>query len=129
MLRQTSHTNDRVVLYLFQALHLVSSTRRLLSIVWPFLVIVPLLLLLTVASMDILSSVRAYVGGEGLYSKAQKDSIFHLTRYAENHDENDYQQFLDTIAVPLGDAKARRELEKAAPDLAVARQGFLEGRN
>ena len=35
----------------------------------------------------------------------------------------------EAIAVPVGDRKAREELEKPRPDLAVARQGFLEGRN
>ena len=30
-------------------------------------------------SLNTLSSLRAYVGGEGLWSKAQKDAVFHLT--------------------------------------------------
>ena len=38
-------------------------SRRLLLIIWPFLAIVVLLVLLGVGSVDILSSVRAYVGG------------------------------------------------------------------
>ena len=31
--------------------------------------------------LSTLSSVRAYVGGEGLWSKAQKDAVFHLYKY------------------------------------------------
>lgn len=120
---------ETITAYLRQSIQLLSSSRRLLLIIWPFLLIVPLLVLLSLLSMDILSSVRAYVGGESLWSKAQKESIFHLNRYAESRAEHDYQEFLRTIAVPLGDAQARRELEKERPDLDVVREGFIAGRN
>ncbi|GGH08793.1 hypothetical protein GCM10007352_13980 [Mucilaginibacter phyllosphaerae] len=76
-----------------------------------------------------LSSVRAYVAGEGLWSKAQKDALFNLHVYAYSHDEKDYAAFEEFIKVPLGDRKARVELEKPNPDLVNARQGLLEGRN
>ncbi|HJU70494.1 MAG TPA: EAL domain-containing protein [Paucimonas sp.] len=79
--------------------------------------------------MDILSATRAYVEGEGLWSKAQKDATFHLNRYADSHDEADFQYYLRAIEVPLGDRKTRLELEKPSPDFELARQGFLEGRN
>jgi signal transduction histidine kinase/CheY-like chemotaxis protein len=41
----------------------------------------------------------------------------------------DYQLFQQFMRVPIGDAKARRELLTSDPDIAAARQGFLEGRN
>jgi diguanylate cyclase (GGDEF)-like protein/PAS domain S-box-containing protein len=108
---------------------LIPSGSRLLRIVWPLLAVVALLALLGTTSIDILSSVRAYVAGEGLWSKAQKESVYHLYRYAETRAESDYRRYQEAIAVPLGDRKAREELEKPGPDLEVARQGFLEGRN
>ena len=80
-------------------------------------------------SLHTLSSLRAYVGGEGLWSKAQKDAVFHLYRYGVSHSDADYQLFRQSMRVPIGDAKARRELLKSDPDVAAARQGFLEGRN
>ncbi len=80
-------------------------------------------------AINTLSSVRAYVEGEGLWSKAQKDAIYQLTKYYRTHDEKDYQAFLIFMAVPRGDHKARLELMKQNPDWEVARQGFLEGRN
>jgi diguanylate cyclase (GGDEF)-like protein/PAS domain S-box-containing protein len=104
-------------------------SRRLLLIVWPFLLIVALLVLLGNFSMSMLSAVRAYVGGESLWSKAQKASVESLSRYARTHDEADYRRYLGLIAVPLGDRDARLELEKASPDLGVAQRGFLQGRN
>jgi hypothetical protein len=100
-----------------------------LRIVWPLLAVVALLALLGATSIDILSSVRAYVGGEGLWSKAQKESVYHLYRYAQTRAESDYRRYQEAIAVPIGDRKAREELEKPRPDLEVARQGFLAGRN
>lgn len=82
-------------------------------------------------SINTLSSVRAYVGGEGLWSKAQKDGIYQLLEYARTHNEADYEKFLGYMKVNRGDHKARIELSKGSgkANLDVVRQGFLEGRN
>lgn len=104
-------------------------SKRLLLIIWPFLAIVALLVVLATESIAILSASRAWVEGEGLWSKAQKVSLSHLMRYAHTRSEADYQNFRAALAVPLGDRTARLELEKPHPDYAVAYQGFLEGRN
>jgi signal transduction histidine kinase len=80
-------------------------------------------------SINTLSSVRAYVGGEGLWSKAQKDALYTLLVYARTRDEADYNKFLGFMTVNQGDHRARIELSKAKPDIAVARQGFIDGRN
>lgn len=77
----------------------------------------------------ILSATRAYVGGEGLWSKAQKDSTVYLLKYANSRDENDYQKFLNFASVNLGDTKARLELLKPHPNFNIVTQGFIEGRN
>src|SRR5437879_5143078 len=71
-----------------------------------------------------LSSVRAYVGGEGLWSKAQKDAIYYLQKYSRTHDEADYIAFRNFMKVPLGDHQARTEMLKEKPDLNIIRQGF-----
>jgi signal transduction histidine kinase len=80
-------------------------------------------------SINTLSSVRAYVGGEGLWSKAQKDGQYQLLIYAHTHDEADYKKFRDYLNVNLGDHKARIELSKPNPDFDLVRQGFVEARN
>ncbi|HLP50860.1 MAG TPA: hypothetical protein VK154_08245, partial [Chitinophagales bacterium] len=80
-------------------------------------------------AVSTLSSVRAFVGGEGLWSKAQKDAVFHLYKYGTGRDEKDFIQYQEFMKVPLGDHKTRMELIKAQPDMAIARQGFIEGRN
>src|ERR1700754_592116 len=78
-------------------------------------------------SINTLSSVRAYVSGEGLWSKAQKDAMYQLLRYGRTHDEADYEKFKDFMKVPRGDHKTLVELNKENPDMEIARQGFIEG--
>lgn len=80
-------------------------------------------------AVSTLTSVRSFVNGEGLWSKAQKDAVYSLFIYAHSHDEKDYGEFRNFLKVPYGDNKTRLELLKPNPDLRVARQGFIEGRN
>ncbi|MDQ6669184.1 MAG: EAL domain-containing protein [Chloroflexota bacterium] len=79
--------------------------------------------------LEVLSATRAYVGGEGLYSKAQKDAVGHLRDFAESHSDSDYQLYQAAIAVPLGDREARIEMEKAEPELAAVYAGLAQGAN
>ncbi len=76
-----------------------------------------------------LSSVRAYVGGEGLWSKGQKDAVYHLQKYGHSYHEADYQNFLLFMKVPLGDHLAREAMLREPVDWEAARAGFLQGRN
>jgi hypothetical protein len=79
--------------------------------------------------LDTMSSIRAYVGGEGLWSKAQKESLSNLLAYGTTFKQSYYDNFLSSLQVPLGDEQARVELEKSSPDLSVVRQGLLSGEN
>jgi len=80
-------------------------------------------------SMEVQSAIRAYVGGEGLWSKGQKEAVFRLGRFAETRSPLEYGKFRAAIDICLGDSQARIELEKAEFDPAVARAGFLRGHN
>ena len=80
-------------------------------------------------SITTLSAVRSYVGGEGLWSKAQKDAMMSLREYAYTHQEKSYKDFKHFLAVPHGDKAARLELQKKNPDFELARQHLLRGRN
>ena len=60
-----------------------------MRVIWPFLVLTACLVVLAVFSMDLLSAARAYVGGEGLWSKAQKQAVYSLNRYADSRAEAD----------------------------------------
>jgi len=105
------------------------SARSPFAIIWMFAAIVLCLLVLADFSFGVLSSVRAYVGGESRWSKAQKDAVFHLQRYAVTHAPDDLRRFRENIIVPLGDHAARIEMNKPHPDIQKVRQGFIRGGN
>ncbi len=107
----------------------LDSGMRWIKVILPFLAIVALMVGLLAFSMNILSSVRAFVGGESLWSKAQKEAVFQLNQYAVTQADADYQKVLKALAVPMGDQRARNELDKPRPDMDVVRQGFLDGGN
>src|SRR5512145_1136485 len=103
-------------------------SRRLLLIIWPFLVIVIILVWLSSESMSLLAATRAYSEGESLWSKAQKQAVFQLIRYAETQDPARYRRYRELIRVPLGDRRAREEMQKPDFRYAVAWEGLTEGR-
>jgi diguanylate cyclase (GGDEF)-like protein len=105
------------------------SARSPFAIIWMFASIVLCLLIVANFSFGVLSSVRAYVGGESRWSKAQKDAVFHLQKYAVTHAPDDLQRFRENITVPLGDHAARIEMNKTHPDIQKVRQGFIRGGN
>ena len=102
---------------------------RLLRQVAPFVAIVIFLAFLAAVSLEMLSSVRAYVGGEGMWSKSQKDAIHFLSVYSQTGDEQFFDRFKKAIAIPLSDRVTRYALEQPTPDLDAARDGLLGGGN
>lgn len=109
--------------------HRLPLAKKLLVIVAVFVAIVVCVFLLGVLRSQILSGVRAYVGGEGLWSKAEKHAVLSLTKYSSNHQLADFQDYLADVAVPIGDKQARLQLQSPSPDMELVRQGFVEGRN
>lgn len=107
----------------------ISIAKKLYFTVGIMATLIAIELIVLFFSIHTLSSVRAYVGGEGLWSKAQKDALYQLLKYARTHDEADYIKFESFMKVNMGDHKARIELSRPDPDLAIAREGFIEGRN
>ena len=102
---------------------------KLLALTWPLIAIAALMLSVCVASLSTLSSIRAFVNGEGMWSKAERQAIAELHRFADTGSADDYLRFRGELAVPLGDRAARLELQSPHPDFALARSGFLAGRN
>ena len=107
----------------------VSIAKKLYSVVGIMAILIAVELGTLYFAVNTLSSVRAFVGAEGLWSKSEKDAIYYLQKYYHSHDEEDEQAFYNFMKVPLGDHKTLVELLKKNPDLDVARQGLLEGRN
>jgi diguanylate cyclase (GGDEF)-like protein/PAS domain S-box-containing protein len=102
---------------------------RLLRLVSPFVAVVLFQAFLAGLSLETLSSVRAYVGGEGLWSRGQKDAIHFISLYSQTGDEHSFDRFKVAIAVPLAGRAARHALEQRTPDLNAARSGFAGGGN
>jgi hypothetical protein len=107
----------------------ISIAKKLYFTVGIMALLIAIELVVLFFSINTLSSVRAYVAGEGLWSKAQKDGLYQLFKYAHTHDEADYAKFKTFMRVNLGDHKALIELSKPDPDFDVAAEGFREGRN
>jgi len=104
-------------------------SRKIIVVLWLFVAIVIALLILSYQIIGSLSALRAYVEGEGLWSKAQKQAVHNLTRYASSRSEQDFRAYEKALQAPLGDKKARLELERPSPDLRVVYEGFIQGRN
>jgi hypothetical protein len=102
---------------------------RLLRLVSPFVAVVLFQAFLAGLSLETLSSVRAYVGGEGLWSKGQKDAIHFISLYSQTGEEHFFDRFKMAVSIPLSDRAARYALEQRTPDLNAARDGFMGGGN
>jgi two-component system, sensor histidine kinase len=107
----------------------ITTVSRVYLIIALFVALIFCLVLLIHIQMDALTAIRTYVGGEGLWAKAQKDAVLSLEHYIVSHDEVDYQAYHRLVQVPLGDQKARIELQKPSPNLDIVRAGYLQGRN
>jgi diguanylate cyclase (GGDEF)-like protein len=105
------------------------ASHRLARLVSPFIAVVLLQAGVAALSLEVLSSVRAYVGGEALWSRGQKNAVYSLTLYLHSGQEGFFDQYKKALAVPLGDQFARTALEQALPNLETARVGFLQGGN
>ena len=112
----------------FRWLKNVSLTKKLYFVVSIMAILIALELFTLAFMVHTLSSTRALVGAEGLWSKAQKDATYSLTKYGYTHNEKDYQEYLKLLAVPLGDRKSRLELMKPNPNIDTIREGFKKGR-
>jgi diguanylate cyclase (GGDEF)-like protein/PAS domain S-box-containing protein len=100
-----------------------------LRVTWPFIVMVLLLAACATASLQVLSGVRAFVAGESLWTKGQKDAIYHLHEYAINGSPQAFEGFVRAMDIPLGDRAARLALQPGQVQTDVAREGFLRGGN
>ncbi|NUO75361.1 MAG: EAL domain-containing protein [Lysobacter sp.] len=81
------------------------------------------------AVIEIQAGATAYLVGEGHWSRARLETVYHLDRYAARGDPHDLAQARKALEVPMGDRAARLALERSPPDLDTARRGFRAGRN
>lgn len=109
--------------------HAKSANLKLISVAWPFILIILLQTVIATFSLQVAASLRAYATGESLWSKGQFNALYHLSRYADSGDPAFLAEYRRSIAVPLGDRQARLALETTPPDLTAAVAGFRQGGN
>lgn len=95
----------------------------------PFIAVIGVLLALCIGGYQVLSAVRAFVGGESLWSKGRGVAMAHLRLYAATSEPVAYLRFSIALQAPLGDRRAREAMDAEVPDLESARAGFLSGGN
>ncbi len=103
--------------------------KKVISIVLVFVLLAASIVFISYFGNRVLSGSRAYVAGEGLWTKAQKEATLHLVRYLHYGDEKDYSRFREVLKVNLGDKQARLTLSSDDPDYQKAYRGFLQGKN
>jgi hypothetical protein len=92
-----------------QVLKDISIAKKLYFIVGAMAVLIAVELITLWFSIHTLSSVRAFVGAEGLWSKAEKDAVYSLRKYSSTHSEPDYKAFQKFMAVFLKAAEGPGE--------------------
>jgi diguanylate cyclase (GGDEF)-like protein len=95
--------------------------------IWPLLASNLLMLGVSVLCMTILSAVRGYVGGESLWSKAQRDAVTHLREFARGGDLAEFRRFRQALAIPLNDRVARIEMQKSHANFALIYAAMRNG--
>src|SRR4051812_19163405 len=106
----------------------LSITRKLGIVIGTMACLIAVELLTLRFSMHVLSAARGFVGGESIWSKAQKSAALHIQDFAVTRNEADFRAFLKEFDVPNGDRRARFELEKPKPDYEAVRAGFVAGK-
>lgn len=116
-------------LTLFKWFNNISIAKKLYSVVGIMAVLIAFELGTLYFAVNTLSSIRAFVGAEGLWSKSQKDAIYYLQKYYQTRKIEDEQAFYNIMKLPMGDHKTLLELLKKNPDIVIALQGLIEGGN
>jgi diguanylate cyclase (GGDEF)-like protein/PAS domain S-box-containing protein len=106
-----------------------SFVRRFVPVSSLSLSIIIVSLLLALGAMELLSTARAYVASEGLWSKAQRDAVYSLTLYAQTHVPAHYKRYQQVLVIPLSTQQARLEMDKPDFDYTKAYAGLLGGGN
>ncbi|MGY3499876.1 MULTISPECIES: GGDEF domain-containing protein [unclassified Bradyrhizobium] len=102
---------------------------HVIKLVSPFVMVVVLQAMIAGFSLEVMSSVRAYVAGEAMWSRSQKNAVYFLNLYLHSGNAGQFAQYRTSLAVPIGDEYARWALERDPVDVELARIGFLQGGN
>lgn len=105
------------------------SDKNLIGIILVFILLGISILLINHFGDKALSGARAYISGEGEWTKAQKKATLELIRYLNTENEDYYENFLESLKVNRGDMLAREEMNSENPDYDIVYEAFLQGNN
>ncbi len=89
-----------------------------------FFVVALFLVVATHYGTKTLSAVRAYVAGEGQWTKAQKEAASLLVQYSVEQEPDLYTRFQEALDLHRGFKRARQTLTSDNPDYDLAYEGF-----
>lgn len=101
------------------------SSLRLAAVAWPFIAIIVMQAALATFSLQMVTSLRAYVTGESMWSKGQNDAVYFLNRYIDTSNPAYLIRYQLALDVPLGDRDARLALELPTPTGSPPPPGFV----
>lgn len=107
----------------------LSVARKLYTVFGIMAFLIGFELLVLSFTMNTLSSVRAFVEGEGYWSKSQKDAVNSLYKYIITGDDRYYHKYKNYLQIPMGDRQGLIEVEKPNPDEQNLFEGFIKGNN
>lgn len=119
---------DRLINRKFPWWRNLSVAHKLYAVVGVMALLIATELFTLLFAMNTLSAVRAFVGGEGIWSKAQKDGVLEIENYIRTGDESHYLAYQRHMQIPLGDHQARMEMAKPIMNLTSVRTGLLAGK-
>ena len=105
----------------------LSVVKKLYVVVGVMAFLVAMELLTLLFAMNTLSTLRAFVGGESSWSKAQKNAIHDLYLYMYTKDESFYDGFNKNLSVNMSLRQARLELQKPNFDEKLVTDYFVKG--
>lgn len=106
----------------------LSVSKKLYGVIGLMALLIAFEFVTLIIAMTSLSTVRALVAGEGMWSKAQKDAVQELQRYFITQDEFHLDRFNKEINGPLGYRKGLQEIEKPDMNYQVVYDGFMAGK-
>jgi diguanylate cyclase (GGDEF)-like protein/PAS domain S-box-containing protein len=107
----------------------VTSRYGVIAVTWPCVAIIAVLLVISAVNIVALSATRAYVAGNGIWARAERETSALLIRYNRTGDAGLLAALNAQMNLVLGDRIARLELLKTQPDYALAGRGLLAGGN
>lgn len=106
----------------------LSLSKKLYSVVTAIILLICFELFICLFVLKTLAGVRAFIGGEGVWAKAQKNAVINLHIYTTTGEQKYYELFREHIQIIIGDYNARLELEKDKKDFDKIHTGFTVGK-